>query len=206
MYRIQSPEVLTKCGQWLLHLLADDEPKVVTLATKILARLLVVSGSAYVQKFVDKTGGIVIMQRRLKRWWYLPTMWPVCFAVLFGVDVANIDFSRTFDLFSLLDIFVSAGEAAVQYPAMLPVITAMLGEGLKTVTRDQLDPDSPIPKKSNGKGTLSLGGQATPTHVRQRSVALTMGTFISSEFVTSSVYTAIASNGSRPTPTLDRPA
>ena len=130
-----------------------------------------ISGSSYVQKFVEKTGGLVVMQHRLRRWWNCPTVWPVCFAVLFGLDVANINFSRTFDLFSLLEIFASGSKTAVVYPVMLPVITAMLAEGLKVVTRDQLDPDSPLAERSNGKSQHSKI-PTTPTHTRQRSMTL----------------------------------
>lgn len=133
------------------------------------------SGPSYVEKFVDKTGGIVIMQHRLKRWWNVPTVWPVCFAILFDLDVAAIDFSRAFDLFGLLEVFASRGKVAVAYPAMLPVITTMLGEGLKTVTRNQSDPDSPLVDKSSTETTSSTKDPATPTHSRQRSMTLTIG-------------------------------
>lgn len=160
--------------QWLLHLLADDESTVVVLAAKILARLLVINGPSYVQKFVDKTGGIVIMQHRFKRWWSVPTIWPICFGILFGVDPGNIDFSRTFDMFSLLETFAPDGLAPVVNPAMLQVITVMLEQGLKTVTREQLDPSSPLTEKSDGKTMNFAKSPATPTHARQRSMTLSI--------------------------------
>jgi len=175
--------ILAKCDQWLLHLLADDEPTVVVLATKILARLLVISGPNYVQKFDNKTGGIVIMEHRLKRWWKIPTLWPVCFAILFGLDVAAIDYSRAFDLYGLLETFTTGAKVAVAYPAMLSVITSMLGEGLKTVTRDQSDPDSPLIERSNGKDVASPKGSGTPTHTRQRSMTLNIETTASSKLL-----------------------
>ena len=156
--------------QWLLHLLADDESTVVVLAAKILARLLVINGPSYVQKFVDKTGGIVILKHRFKRWWNIPSIWPICFAVFFGLDPGNIDFSRRFDMFSLLEIFAPDDVAVVVNPAMLPVVTAMLEQGLKTVTIEQLDPDSPLAERGNGKTLASAKSPATPTHVKQRSM------------------------------------
>ena len=156
------------------------------LAAKILARLLVINGPSYVQKFVDKTGGIVIMQHRFKRWWSIPTIWPICFAVFFGLDPGTIDFSRTFDMFSLLETFAPDGVAAVVNPAMLPVITAMLEQGLKTVTRDQLDPDSPLTEKSNTKTPIFSKGLATPTHARQRSMTLSIEPSTSSKPLRSS--------------------
>lgn len=164
----------TVTNKWLLHLLADDESTVVVLSAKILARLLVINGPSYVQKFVDKTGGIVIMQHRFRRWWSVPAIWPICFAVFFGLDPANIEFSKTFDMFSLLETFAPDGLAPVVNPAMLPVITAMLEQGLKTVTREQLDPDSPLTEKSNGQTPTFAKSPATPTHARQRSMTLSI--------------------------------
>jgi hypothetical protein len=134
------------------------------------------SGYGYVQKFVEKTGGAAVIQHRLKRWWNIPTVWPICFAVFFGLDVASIDFARTFDLFSLLDTFASGDKIIVVYPAMLPVITAMLEEGLKVVTRDQSDPDSPMGENSNGRLQHSGGITATTSDTRQRSMTLTIET------------------------------
>ena len=142
------------------------------LAAKILTRLLVINGPDYVQKFVDKTGGITIMQHRFRRWWNIPTIWPICFALFFGLDPADIDFSRTFDMFSLLETFTTDGLAPVANPAVLPVITAMLEQGLKTVTAQQMDPDSPLSEKSNGTRPLVAQSPATPAHVRQRSMNL----------------------------------
>lgn len=142
------------------------------LAAKILARLLVINGPDYVQKFVDKNGGIVIMQHRFKRWWNVHTIWPICFSVFFGIDPAEVDFSRPFDIFNLLETFAPDGLASVVNPAVLPVITAMLGHGLKTVTREQMDPDSPLTERSNVKMPTFAQSPATPTHARQRSMTL----------------------------------
>ena len=144
------------------------------LAAKILARLLVINGPSYIQKFVDKTGGIVIMQHRFKRWWGVPTIWPICFAVFFGLDPGTIDFSRRFDMFSLLETFAPNGVAPVVNPAMLPVITAMLEQGLKSVIREQLDPESPLTEKDNGKSSTFAKSPATPTNARQRSMSLSI--------------------------------
>ena len=121
----------------------------VVLAAKILARLLVINGSSYVKKFTEKTGGIVIMQHRLKRWWNIPTIWRISFAILFGRDIAAIGLERNFDLFSLLESFAPAGQTKVIYPEILPVITAMLQSGLKAISKDQNDPDSPLIDRCN---------------------------------------------------------
>lgn len=157
------------------------------LATKILARLLVTSGPIYVQKFVEKTGGVVVMQHRLRRWWSVPTIWPICFAIFFGLDVGAIDFARSFELYSLLETFASGGKTVVVYPAMLPVIAAMLEEGLKSVTRDQTDPDSPLTERSNGKGQGLAKVPSTPTHIRRRSMTLNAEPAVSSQSSIASV-------------------
>ena len=143
------------------------------MAAKILARLLVTSGPAYMSKFVEKTGGLAIMQHRFKRWWDIPAMWTICFAIFFGVDLAQIDFGRSFDLFNLLELFSSGDEVTVAYPQMLPVLAAMLQNGLRNVTRDQSDPDSPMTSpKAKDVTTFS--------HDRQRSTALSMNSVTAS--------------------------
>lgn len=149
--------------------MTEDDPEVVVHSTKILARLLVIHGSGYVSKFAGKTGGFAILRHRLKRWWDLPTLWPICFCILFARDVADFDFERSFELFSLLEAF---SNCKVVYTNVLPVITSMLQSGLKDVFRQQDDPDSPLNDKGNGKGPdVSLGVPSGPS--RRRSMSLT---------------------------------
>lgn len=134
--------------------------------------MLVVHGSSYVKKFAERTGGFVVLRYRLKRWWNIPTIWPICFAILFGHDVVKIDFERPFDLFSLLEIFLVDGRVKILYPEVLPVITAMLQNGLKTVVKDQQDPDSPLQERSNGDATLQTMSVSESKHIRSRSMSL----------------------------------
>ncbi|KAI9732926.1 MAG: hypothetical protein M1818_007359 [Claussenomyces sp. TS43310] len=158
----------TVTNKWLLHLLTEDEPQIVVLGMKILARLLVIHGSTYVAKFADKSGGFAIIRHRLKRWWDIPTLWPICFSILFNYDVAEIDYERPFDLFSLLDIF---RKSKVVYPAIFPVITAMFQKGLNVLLQGQDDPDSPFREETNGRSqTDTLVVPGTPS--RQRSMSL----------------------------------
>ena len=111
--------------------MCEDEPEVVFLATKILARLVVVHGSSYSKKFAEKSGGYCIMQHRLKEWWNIPALWPVCLALLFGVDVALLDTDRPFDRFELLNILFLQGEHKTIFPEVLPVVVEMIESGLK---------------------------------------------------------------------------
>lgn len=123
----------TVTNKWLLYLLSETSPEVIVLSMRILARLLVVHGDAYVKKFKERSGGFTIISHRLKRWWHLPALWPACFAILFDVDVAELDLDRSFDLFSFVDLFNSKKEYGIVYPEMFEVITAMLQSGLKAI-------------------------------------------------------------------------
>lgn len=118
-------------NKWLLYLMSEDEPEVVVLAAKILARLIIVHGSHYNKKLSDKTGGYTVMQHRLKRWWNVPLLWPVCFAIFFGLDVAHMDLDRPFDHFAFVDLFLSKGDVKIVFPEIFPVMAEMLQSGLK---------------------------------------------------------------------------
>lgn len=99
------------------------------------------------------------MQRLLRRWWSIPSVWPICFAVLFGQDVAAINMGREFDLFNLLEAFNADLQIKVVYAEIFPVLASMLQNGLRAITRDQTDPDSPINHRVEDKATPSLDSQ-----------------------------------------------
>ncbi|KAK7204492.1 hypothetical protein BZA70DRAFT_296257 [Myxozyma melibiosi] len=127
----------TVTNKWVLFLLAQDDRRAVIAGAKILARLLIVHGSSYVTKFSTKTGGFVIMKERLKIRWNIPELWPICLAILFGVDVATIEIPESLNLFHLVEMFRKGGKAAVIYPEMFTVIGAMLKAGtLAIITED----------------------------------------------------------------------
>ncbi|KAH8662222.1 WD repeat and FYVE domain-containing protein [Xylariales sp. PMI_506] len=158
----------TVTNKWLLYLLSEDDPEIVVYGCKILARLLVSHGAAYTSKFSGKTGGFSIMAHRLKRWWDIPTLWPICFCILFGYDVAEFDFEKNFDFFSLIETF---GKCKVVHPDALLIITSMLQHGLKDVLKNQDDPDSP----SGDRTPPQLPDSATktmPVRPRPRSMSL----------------------------------
>ncbi|KAF2969112.1 hypothetical protein GQX73_g4499 [Xylaria multiplex] len=158
----------TVTNKWLLYLLTEDDPEIVVYGTKILARLLVTHGSAYISKFSSRTGGFCIMAHRLKRWWDIPTIWPICFSILFGYDVADFNFNNDLDFFSLLEAF---GTCKIVNSDALPIITSMLQHGLKDVLKNQEDPDSPLgdigPPRSS-----SVGAELPGSRSRSRSMSL----------------------------------
>lgn len=116
-----------------MYLACEDEPEVVTLAVKILARLLIVHGNSYSKKFADKNAGYTILEHHLKRWWNIPSIWIICLSILFGQDVARLDLDKPFNAPALLNMFLAAGELRIAFPEMLPVIMAMLRAGSKQI-------------------------------------------------------------------------
>ncbi|KAI4197790.1 MAG: hypothetical protein LQ350_005695 [Teloschistes chrysophthalmus] len=119
-------------NKWLLHLLAIDDAQVVIAAMKLLARLLVVNGPDYARRFNEDTGGMSILQHRLQHWSHSPAIWRIGFAVLFGRDIALVDFEKSFNLFSLVDDFVGDGRSNTIYPDIIPVLIAMMQKGLRS--------------------------------------------------------------------------
>ncbi|KIX09499.1 uncharacterized protein Z518_00579 [Rhinocladiella mackenziei CBS 650.93] len=159
----------TVTNKWLLYLLSETSPEVVVLSMRILARLLVVHGDAYVKKFKDssKTSGFTIMAYRLKRWWHLPALWPACFAILFDLDVANLHLDRNFDLFGFIDLFAAKKELSVVYPEILEVIMAMLQSGLKTIVSSKRHQAAsmlapPLEESNQPPQRLSMSTMAPP--------------------------------------------
>jgi len=155
--------------QWLLYLLAEDDPEVVVYGCKILARLLITHPSGYTAKFSSRTGGFAIMAHRLKHWWDIPTLWGILFSILFGYDVANIDFDTSFDFFSLVEIF---GNSRVVFPDVLVVITAMLHHGIRDILKYQDDPTSPV---VDSTATWNSTGNLEAVHTRPRARSMELG-------------------------------
>ncbi|KAF2743345.1 beach-domain-containing protein [Sporormia fimetaria CBS 119925] len=155
-------------GKWILFLFAEPDQRVIVMASKILARLLIINGPAYVQKFHEKGGGFLILKHRLKHWWNTPGIWTICIAILFGRDVATIDFERDFDVYNLVDIFITHSPQSrlrIVNPGIFPVIVAMMEMGLRTIVRDQAH----IPKEAQS----SENGTAMPKRGRRRTMSLT---------------------------------
>ncbi|KAF2703728.1 beach-domain-containing protein [Pleomassaria siparia CBS 279.74] len=150
--------------KWILYLLAETDQRVVVLAAKILARLLVSNGPHFVKKFSEKSGGFIVMKNRLRNWWNTPGIWTICFAILFDLDVAIIDFERDFDVFNLVDIFTTQyphQRLRIVYPEVFPVITAMLDTGLRAIVRDPARNENKPPNGENDEPTVTRGRRRT---------------------------------------------
>lgn len=150
-------------------MLSEDDAEIVIHGSKVLARLLVTHGPGYASKFSGKTGGFVIMADRLKRWWDIPTLWPICFSILFGYDVAEINFDRNFDFFSLIDIF---GKSKIVYPDVVLVLGAMIQRAIKDVVHQQAHPESPHVSGSQSAAEASPKPLGNGRRARARSMEL----------------------------------
>ncbi|KAL5052016.1 hypothetical protein BDW71DRAFT_3705 [Aspergillus fruticulosus] len=140
----------TVTNKWLLYLMCEDEPEVVVLASRILARVLVTNGSTYNKRFSEKNNGYIIMRGCLRRWWNIPILWPLCFSVLFGLDLGTTMADRPFDNSSLCRVLMT-NEVKVCFPEIFPVITDMMRSALKKTIKAHGDPHS-----------LDLGQTARP--------------------------------------------
>ncbi|KAI9683258.1 MAG: hypothetical protein M1822_006123 [Bathelium mastoideum] len=157
--------------RWTLHLLAESNPRVIVLVVKIIARLLIAHGSTYVRKFGEKSGGFVILKNRLRTWWNIPTLWTICFAILFGVDVSSIDFERDFDLYNLMETFLANGSVTVKHPEIVPTIASMLEQGLRTVVKQESEALTPS-RERNGSTPPTPPEPMTPPQRKRRSMSL----------------------------------
>lgn len=151
--------VFSNIDQWLLYLLAENDQRVVLLASRILSRLLVVHGSTYVSKFIQTHGGFTIMRNRLRRWWSTETPWWVCFGILFGMDTAKIDMDAPLNKENLVKAFFSNGKLQIVYPEVFVVIGTMLKVGVSSV----------VIEGGSGKTPHTTGALNLPNASRLRS-------------------------------------
>ena len=156
----------TVTNKWLLYLMAEPSPEVVVHAFKIMARLLVVHGVSYIRKFKERSSGFLILRHRLKRWWHIPAIWPICFAILFNIDVGALDLDQAFDLYGLLNLFSSPKDFKVVNPDIFEAIMGMLQTGLKTVAHANVSrqPTHLAPNSANS-------GSSTPQRLSMSSIA-----------------------------------
>ncbi|KAL5338553.1 hypothetical protein BJX70DRAFT_398500 [Aspergillus crustosus] len=120
----------TVTNKWLLYLMCEDEPEIVVMASRILARVIVTSGGGYNKRFNEKNGGYIIMRGCMRRWWNIPALWPICFSILFGIDLSQLMADKPLDNESLTEIF-DGGNIEVAFPEMFPVITDMMRSAMR---------------------------------------------------------------------------
>ncbi|KAK4989327.1 Beige protein-like 1 [Elasticomyces elasticus] len=124
-------------SRWMLHLLAETDPRVIILTTKIIAHAIVVHGRDLKHRFGDKKGGFATLRSRLKYFWKEPSLWLVVFSMIFGRDAALLDFGRAFTLFNLVETFAQDPSITVKEQEFVPVMMSMLEAGLREVVRHE---------------------------------------------------------------------
>jgi hypothetical protein len=121
-----------------------------------------------------------VLEYHLKRWWNIPVLWPVCFSILFGQDIALMDLDQPFDAPTLISMFLADGDLRISVPEMLPVIMGMLKSGLRSSvsgseTSDQqtLKPDTLSTKPQMSSHSLNSTCPKLQ-HLLSRSIWLTL--------------------------------
>jgi beige protein homolog 1 len=119
--------------------MSSSNPDHIIHGVKILARLLITQGPAYVSKFASRLHGFPILRHSLAGWWELVSIWPTLLALLFGVDMVS---SKTFSLdqplrlFDLVELVRSGDEEpTVVFPEVFSIISALLKAGFDGTLR-----------------------------------------------------------------------
>ncbi|KAF3933653.1 hypothetical protein ABW20_dc0101023 [Dactylellina cionopaga] len=159
----------TVTNRWLLYLLDDGNPNVVSCAMKILARILVVHGQSYIAKFGGKTSGFVVLRRRLRKWWRVPEIWMSAFSVFLGIDIAKVDLSQPLVLYHLINTFMfDDKDGRFICSDMWAVIATMLKTAVNDITKSQQE----AARIATPKNKLLDPGDAEKKHNRRRSLSL----------------------------------
>jgi hypothetical protein len=98
-----------------------------------------------------------VLEYHLKRWWNIPALWPICFSILFGQDIALMDLDQPFDAPRLISVFLAGGDLRIAFPEMLPVIMGMLKSGLRSsiVASETSDQETLKPDIASTKPQMS---------------------------------------------------
>ena len=124
-------------------MLLEDNEEIAASVAMILARLLILCGPVYVSRFETGSKGFTILQVRNRSFWRCAHVWFACFAVLFGVDVARLKPERFLDSQYFIQTLVMLNKTQIMYPAILPVIMAMLEQAAASLA--VTNPEAPSP-------------------------------------------------------------
>lgn len=122
----------TITNKWaLLFFEKDVHPYIVVLALRILCRLLVLQGPAYMMKFRSGTDGMFIMQSLLKNHWNVLQVHEALVATLFGMDIADIPLQGSVDFSRIIALHSQNANRQIPIPEMLRVELALIDQGIK---------------------------------------------------------------------------
>ncbi|KAK4561347.1 beige protein-like 1 [Recurvomyces mirabilis] len=126
-------------SRWLLHLLAENQARVVELVTRLICQSMAALGSEFKTAFADRNTGWTTLKCRLKPHWRSETIWIACFAMLLGRDMPSVPTGGPLTVFTLLETLAVGADTAVVHPEVMPTIMALLEAGLKTVVKDDYE-------------------------------------------------------------------
>ncbi|KAF3939581.1 hypothetical protein ABW19_dt0201372 [Dactylella cylindrospora] len=160
----------TVTNKWLLYLLDDGNANVIACAMKILARILVIHGQTYIAKFGGKTGGFLVLKRRLRKWWRIPEIWLSALSVFLGIDVAKVDLKQPLVLYHLINTFkFDDKDGRFICAEMWAVIASMLKSAVNDITKNLQEAAA---RAQSPKNRLLNPDDASKKHNRRRSLSL----------------------------------
>lgn len=126
---------VTITNKWLLLFFAPNiNPWTVVLASRILARLCISQGPAYVNKFRTTSEGFLVMRNLLPHYWNLSQLHEALMVMMMGIDIADYPIYNTFDVNNLRTILHDSKEGnKMAIPDVLPIIMALWDEGRKAL-------------------------------------------------------------------------
>jgi hypothetical protein len=106
----------------------------VILASRILARLCISQGPAYVNKFKTISEGFLVMRNLLPHYWNLSQLYETLMIMMMGIDISDYPIYNTFDINNLRACLQDVKrESKMSIPDALPIIIALWDEGRKVV-------------------------------------------------------------------------
>ncbi|OAD02252.1 hypothetical protein MUCCIDRAFT_143984 [Mucor lusitanicus CBS 277.49] len=125
----------TITNKWPLLFFAPNlNPFTVVLAARILARICITQGPAYVQKFRSTSEGFLVLRHLLPAYWHLTQLHETLMLLMIGIDVAEYPIYSTFDINHLRTCLHDSKKGSkMAVPDMLPIIIAMWDEARKAI-------------------------------------------------------------------------
>ncbi|KAI9289228.1 hypothetical protein BC943DRAFT_300701 [Umbelopsis sp. AD052] len=122
----------TITNKWaLLFFEKDVHPYVVVLALRILCRLLILQGPAYMIKFRSGTDGMYIMQSLLKHHWNVLQVHEALVTTLLGMDISDIPLQSSVDFSRIFALHTQNAHRQIPIPELMRVELALIDQGLK---------------------------------------------------------------------------
>ncbi|KAL9082432.1 MAG: hypothetical protein Q9159_006421 [Coniocarpon cinnabarinum] len=127
----------TVTNRWLLYLLSCEHESIVGPTMQILARLLVLQGPSYVSKFQETSSDFKILAMKLRRWWFVRSIWECLFAVLFGVDPFHVLAHGNFESSRVYDTIMTKKHHTLYCPAIFSVMVGLFEVACSTKSASQ---------------------------------------------------------------------